>query len=113
MTALFLAIVLSIAGNVAASGPATQPASLDKPGWTLTFHDEFDGQHLDESKWTDHYWHGRTHSNHEQEYYAPDGYEVKDGLLHLIARPVPPESRDKTAHLPYTSGMISSHGKFS
>ena len=27
----------------------------NKPGWTLTFHDEFDGQKLDTKKWLDSY----------------------------------------------------------
>jgi beta-glucanase (GH16 family) len=109
---LSVALIFCV-GAAPATQPATQPPALEKPGWTLTFHDEFDAQKLDESKWSDHYWSGRTHANHEQEYYSPDGYELKDGLLHLIARPVPVDARSKTANMPYTSGMISSLGKFS
>jgi beta-glucanase (GH16 family) len=93
--------------------PATQPPVPEKPGWTLTFHDEFDGSKLDESKWLDRYWHGRTHSNHEQQYYAPDGYNLADGMLHLNAKPVPQEKRDQTKNMPYSSGIICSYGKFS
>ena len=85
---------------------------MEKPGWTLTFDDEFDGQKLDDKKWADHYYHGRTHGNGEQEYYAPDGYELSGGLLRLIARPVPQTGRDKTQGKPYTSGMIEGSGKF-
>jgi hypothetical protein len=44
---------------------------VQKPGWKLTFHDEFDGARLDPAKWDDHYWHGRTHSNGELQYSFP------------------------------------------
>jgi len=108
-------VVLTCLGLVGA-GPATRPSEpppMEKKGWTLTFHDEFDGTRLDDSKWSDHYWHGRTHANRELEYYAPDAYEVADGRLRLIARPAPPENWKNTAGLPYTSGMIEGSGKFS
>jgi beta-glucanase (GH16 family) len=111
-----LSAVLTACLAALGAGPATQPAAapqIEKPGWRLTFHDEFDGSRLDAAKWSDHYWHGRTHANRELEYYAPDGYELKDGMLRLIARPVAPEDRGKTQGLPYTSGMIEGSGKFS
>src|SRR6266511_1713270 len=58
----------------------------NKPGWTLTFHDEFDGTKLDTKKWLDCYPGGeRTHSNNEQQYYATDGYDLKGGLLRFKA----------------------------
>ena len=103
--------------NLAAftSGQSTRPAAvppLQRGSWMLTFADEFNGNTLDASKWTDHYWHGRTHGNRELEYYSADGYELKDGVLRLIARPVPPDQRSKTQGHPYTSGMIEGSGKF-
>ena len=80
---------------------------LNKPGWELTFHDEFDGAKLDTTKWIDSYPDNeRTHSNNEQQYYAEDGWEVKDGKIRFKA-----EKRSKGG-MPYTSGMISSYGKF-
>src|SRR5690348_4231745 len=51
---------------------AVAPVGQANAGWVLTFHDEFDGTALDTSRWNDQYWHGRTHSNNELEYYAPD-----------------------------------------
>jgi beta-glucanase (GH16 family) len=78
-----------------------------REGWELTFHDEFAGDQLDRSKWEDQYWHGRTHSNNERQYYAPDGYETKDGKLRFKG-----EKREMGG-MPYTSGMISSLGHFS
>lgn len=107
-------VLLVMVGAALAVAPATQPSQAvpQKPGWTLTFHDEFDGAALDRSKWLDRYWHGRTHANHELEYYAPDGCPVSDGQLHLTARPVPNDDRDKTKGMPYASGMVCSYGKF-
>ncbi len=78
----------------------------EKPGWRLTFHDEFSGNRLDTKKWHDQYWHGRTHSNNELQYYAPDGYEVRNGVLRLRAE------RRAMGGMNYTSGMIASHDKF-
>jgi beta-glucanase (GH16 family) len=113
MTLRLPLILTALLLNPAFAAPATQPSPADKPGWTLSFHDEFDGTKLDESKWIDRYWSGRTHSNHELQYYAPDGYSLAGGVLHLNARPVPQDQREKTQQMPYASGMICSYGKFS
>ncbi len=83
------------------------PTGLKKKGWTLTFSDEFSGNALDTQKWTDMYPDSRTHGNGEQQYYAPDGYRVSGGQLHLLAE------RRAMGGKPYTSGMVSSHDKFS
>lgn len=81
---------------------------MEKKGWTLTFHDEFDGKKLDTKKWIGSYPDNvRTHSNNEQQYYAEDGYEMKDGALRLIGL-----KREKGG-MPYTSGIVTSYGKFS
>jgi beta-glucanase (GH16 family) len=80
----------------------------NKPGWTLTFHDEFDGTKLDTKKWLDSYPGGeRTHSNNEQQYYATDGYDLKSGQLRFKAE------KRRMGGMSYTSGMVSSFGKFS
>ncbi len=82
--------------------------AMDKRGWTLTFHDEFDGPALDSSHWIDSYPDNeRTHSNNEQEYYAADGCVVDKGLLRLRAE------KRTMGGMPYTSGMVTSYGKFS
>jgi beta-glucanase (GH16 family) len=101
---LLLAALLPFADAVVAG--ADTGNNLEKPGWKLTFHDEFDGTQLDRSKWDDKYWDGRTHSNNELEYYAPDGYEVAGSRLRLKG-----ERRLMAGH-DYTSGMISSFGHF-
>jgi len=104
--------LLALAALAASQTPAIatpeDPVNdADKPGWTLTFHDEFDGSELDTSKWMDRYWHGRTHSNNEQQYYAEDGYEVAEGRLRFIAE------RREMGGMPYTSGMVTSFERFS
>jgi len=79
----------------------------DSQHWTRTFADEFNGKQLDRAKWIDSYPNNeRTHSNNEQQYYAEDGWEVGDGRMRFKA-----EKRSKGG-MPYTSGMISSYGKF-
>jgi beta-glucanase (GH16 family) len=86
---------------------AKRPLTIEKKGWTLTFHDEFDGNTLDRKKWIDSYpGNERTHSNNEQQYYAEDGWEVKDGILRFKAE------KRAMGGMPYTSGMVSSYGKF-
>ncbi len=79
-----------------------------KLGYRLTFDDEFNGTELDSGKWIDSYPGGvRTHSNNEQQYYAPDGYAVRNGHLGLKAE------RRSMGGMPYTSGIVTTYGKFS
>jgi beta-glucanase (GH16 family) len=51
LTALFLMVLLVI--FVPVSGNEASAAEWDKPGYVLTFQDEFDGTSLDYSKWND------------------------------------------------------------
>ncbi|MDX1933620.1 MAG: glycoside hydrolase family 16 protein [Capsulimonadales bacterium] len=108
--------------DVDAAVPASEPASVERrpepppaPGtpqtapnlWTLTFSDEFDGNRLNGAKWLDCYPGGvRTHSNNEQQFYAPDGVTVGGGRMTFTAL------RREMGGKPYTSGMVSSHGRF-
>ncbi len=102
-------------------GPDYTPTSSPTP-WSppasmaLVFSDEFDGSALDSAKWNPCYpWNkqGCTNSgNHEQEWYLPDEILVENGMLRLRARPNPVKASDGNTY-PYTSGMVSSHGKFS
>jgi beta-glucanase (GH16 family) len=100
-----LASLSSPAPSDAAELKPTLPAA-QQTGWTLTFHDEFEGDRLDTTKWVDQYWHGRTHSNNEQQFYAPDGYEVAEGRLRFKGE------KRRMGGMPYTSGMITSLGHF-
>ena len=81
--------------------------AMEKKGWKLTFDDEFNGNSLDRSKWIDSYPDNvRTHGAEELEYYSPDGYEVTNGVLRLKGENRPSGGK------PYTSGMVTSFGKF-
>ncbi len=76
-------------------------------GYHLTFSSNFNGTTLNRKKWIDSYPGGvRTHSNNEQQYYSPHGYNVSHGALHLIGSHVP------MGGMQYTSGMIASYGHF-
>lgn len=79
--------------------------------YELSFSDEFDGSKLDAGKWIDQYpdhW-GRFHGNNEQQYYAPDSHEIRDGKLILRAQKrALPVARGR----PYTSAMIASQPHF-
>ncbi len=99
----------SVDHSAAAKDKGETPAAVDprKLGYKLTFADEFNGSSLDRSKWIDSYPDNvRTHSNNEQQYYAPDGYEVRGGVLRLKA------VRRQMGGMPYTSGMVTTYGKF-
>jgi beta-glucanase (GH16 family) len=88
------------------SSAAETPA---RPGWKLTFVDEFDGTTLDRSKWTPADPWGRER-NHELQAYVKDAFEVRDGLLHIKA-----EKREAFydgKNRSYTSGVMSTHDKF-
>jgi beta-glucanase (GH16 family) len=110
MTNHGLAFALSLFLAALAPALAADPPRVDavSKGYKLTFSDEFNGPDLDHSKWIDSYPGGkRTHANNEQEYYAPDGWQVRDGQLVFKA-----DKRSMNGK-PYTSGMVSSFGKFS
>ena len=74
------------------------------PGWFLTWHDEFDGNELDLSKWTPD--NRNLHKNNELQHYMPDDACVHDGLLTLRSQQREHEGQ------PYTSGLVDSRGKF-
>lgn len=86
---------------------AAEPSQ--RPGWKLTFDDEFNGTALDPAKWTpaDPWGHER---NHELQAYFKDAFEVRDGVLHIKAerREAFYSGKQRT----YTSGMMSTHDKF-
>ena len=75
--------VCSMTETVAVEGHAPSLLPSDKR-WRLVFHDEFDGDALDESKWNYrlNFWGYRSPA------FTTDGVEVKDGALriHLLRR---------------------------
>lgn len=76
-----------------------------RPGWTLTFDDEFDGTALDGSKWTA----TRAPANvqeHPLQYYRPEDVSVGQGILTIRTE------QQSYQGFAYTSGEISSLNKF-
>lgn len=86
---------------------ATAP---ERPGWKLTFDDEFDGTSLNTAKWTpaDPWGHER---NHELQAYVTNAFEVRDGLLRIKAEKRAAFYSGKERA--YTSGMMTTYKKFS
>jgi beta-glucanase (GH16 family) len=81
--------------------------------WTLTFDDEFTESQLDTTKWNTTYPYGRrtTTGNQELEWYVDNSPTLipgasHTGILQLIAK------KQTVGNYNYTSGMISSQGKF-
>jgi beta-glucanase (GH16 family) len=70
------------------AGPTLDPSQRSdseaavRNGWTLTAHDEFDGDALDESRWSP--YSGRTTDDVGQ--HDPDNLSVSDGTLKLTSR---------------------------
>jgi beta-glucanase (GH16 family) len=86
-----------------------KPITPESRGYRLTWADEFNGTTLDAAKWHTDYA-PKVHplgTNNERQAYAPENVLVQDG--HLILR----AERRETKKMPYTSGMVSSHDKFS
>ena len=97
-------------GKAAKESASTRyaPKNMAKAGYKMTFSDEFKNSKLNTKKWIDSYPFGaRTHSNGEQEYYAPDAVSVENGNLRFKAE------RRKMGGMPYTSGMATTFGNFS
>jgi len=92
---------------------------LTVPGerWPLTWHDEFEGDALDTSKWTIGLpWpgddgEGRHHNTQYASYIMDDDVAVRDGALHLTT-----QRRDVTAAngqaYHFTEGLITTHSTF-
>lgn len=97
--------VLTSSANVNANPPGS--------GWELVFEDNFAGNKLDSKKWsTCYFWvsdgGGCTNgANKELQWYQPDDVIVDNGTLRLRSQ------RRQMKKYEYTSGMISSHDKFS
>jgi len=63
----------------------TEEFQCNDNAWILVFEDDFNGNLLDESKWT-----AKTgfirNFNHEKEWYTPENIEISNGILKLITR---------------------------
>src|SRR5256885_356874 len=64
-------------------------AETEKPGWKLTFHDEFDGTALDRDRWAERFT------------VVPSYFVFQDGIIHLRM------DRDAPVHRPNIKQRIS------
>ncbi|MBE0534713.1 MAG: glycoside hydrolase family 97 catalytic domain-containing protein [Phycisphaerae bacterium] len=104
-----LTIAMNAGGGFVAMLVPAVSADVEKPGWTLTFGDEFDGDALDLTKWSPRDPWNRERNN-ELQAYVPDAFEVKDGILKIKAEKRKAEYSGKMRE--YTSGMMSTYQKF-
>jgi beta-glucanase (GH16 family) len=111
-------------GADAASGDdaaGTPPSPITPPPggpWTLSFHDEFEGQALDTTKWATRYPRpgDRAYSNAdfgESQWYLPENVVVSEGVLRLVAKREDFTSPQTGTLFRYTSGMVQSKAAFS
>jgi beta-glucanase (GH16 family) len=84
--ALTAATAVHAAAPPATPPAASAPADAQKPGWKLTFDDEFNGATLDTQRWN---------TNYRGNASLPANYVLTDGILHLrIDRDAPPPRGD-------------------
>jgi beta-glucanase (GH16 family) len=87
-------------------GSTANAAPWDKPGWTLTFQDEFDGTSLDLSKWGRRYKWGEAVINGELQAYVDDAFTTQNGFLEIAGTQRQAQYAGQT--LDYASGVICS-----
>ena len=109
---------------VSSSSAAGLPAAVAS-GYKMTWHDEFDGDKLDTSKWGYQYGCFDPAQRSQAQYTdSPDNVSVRDGALHLTARYSPMKTKwdgsqiartckdgSTTYDAPFTSGMITTKTK--
>jgi beta-glucanase (GH16 family) len=81
------------------------PADTTKPTYSLVWSDEFNGTTVDTSKWV--FENRNPGVNNEQEYYLQSNVSVVNGNLVITAK------KQTFGGQPYTSGKITTYGKFS
>jgi uncharacterized protein (TIGR03382 family) len=101
-----LALATAALTFLALLAPDASAAPWDKPGYAVTFHDEFDGAALDTAAWGKRYKWGEAPINGELQAYVDDAFQLDSGTLRLVA-----EKRQGTyagQTMQYTSGLITS-----
>jgi len=78
----------------------------DKPGWQLTFQDEFDGNGVDAAKWVKRYKWGEAQINGELQAYVDDAFQMQDGVLTIVGDRRTASYAGKT--FAYASGVLCS-----
>ncbi len=109
MPALTAALALSCAGLPAAAPPSTEDrcSRLERPGWELAWHDEFDGPGIDRTRWA--FDQGGLWNNAELQFYTdrPANARIEGGRLILEARREDYFGNDFTSARLKTAGLAS------
>lgn len=81
-----LALLLSSCSSIGPAGMPTPTPEWERPGWTLVWQDEFDGEAIDRDKWTFDIG-GGGWGNNEWQFYTdrPENIRLEDGLLVIEA----------------------------
>ena len=85
-------------------------APAARPGWKITFQDEFDGTALDLKKWNPADPWGRER-NQELQAYVTNAFVIRDGIVRLEAKKG--EAFYGGKQRSFSSGMMTTYGKFS
>ena len=106
----FKSFLAGFAAALAMTWANAEADPADKPGWKLTFEDEFAGPSLDLQKWNPNDPRGMER-NSELQAYVKDAFEASNGVLRIKAERRRAFYSGKERD--YTSGMMTTLGKFS
>ena len=91
---------------VALISPSASAEPWDKPGWNVTFHDEFDKGVVDPASWVKRYKWGEAVINSELQAYVDDAFAFQGDVLRIVGEHKTGSYAGQT--MEYTSGVISS-----
>lgn len=120
-TAIRIALSLAFAGATGIMQISAASSNIDYSCWQKTFADEFDNLSLRETSsgtWTTAYTWGDGGINNEKQYYADprqhgvNPFLLKNGLLHIQAKPTLLEVLPRVAGMNYTSGLLTTEKSF-